>query len=298
MFEREEGSWIMKDTFVGFYKKDSLREVNEKKSVILLGLPFERAKTTRGGSKKAPKAIRKHSHEFSGISMHYDISKSKRGYYDLGDFTDSEKIENIWKKAYDLDSKLLIFGGDHSITFDTLSVSKIDDRTAIIWLDSHADLADEYPKGVFQSHGTVFSNLKEKKKLKTDQLFFIGGHAFTQTSIEYDKIKKTEVKFLSTQQIMKNKEESIKEIAQFVEKYNRIYLSIDVDILDQAFVPTLGTAEPFGLTPQILLEILEVIVPRAMYVDIVETQFAKENKIALNFVVSLVFQILQLWETL
>ncbi|MCG3219737.1 MAG: arginase family protein [Candidatus Heimdallarchaeota archaeon] len=286
----------MKDTFVGFYKKQNVRDINEKNSIILFGLPFERVKATPGGSKRAPKAIRKHSYEFSGVSMEYDITKSKRAYFDLGDFWGSNKIEEIWKKAYDLDSKILALGGDHSITIDTLSNSEIDDKTAIIWLDSHADLADEYPKGVFQSHGTVFTNLKNLKKLKADQLLLIGGHAFTQTSTEHNKINNNEVNFLPTQKIMKNSEEGYKIIREFIDRYDRVYLSIDLDVLDQSFVPTLGTAEPFGLTPQILLEILEIIIPNAMYVDIVETQFKRSNKIVLNFVVGLIFQILRIWE--
>ncbi|MCG3227022.1 MAG: arginase family protein [Candidatus Heimdallarchaeota archaeon] len=288
----------MKDTFIGFYKKKSVRDINEKKSILLFGLPLDRVKATPGRSKKAPKAIRKHSYEFSGVSMEYDIMKSKRAYYDLGDFWESNKIAEVWKKAYDLDSKILALGGDHSITFDILSNSEIDDRTAIIWLDSHADLADEYPKGIFKSHGTVFTNLKNLKKLKADQLFLIGGHAFTQTSTEHNKIKNNEVNFLPTQKIMKSREESYKIIREFIERYDRVYLSIDIDVLDQSFVPTLGTSEPFGLTPQILLEILEIIVPNAMYVDIVETQYRRSNKIVLDFVVGLIFQILQIWETI
>jgi len=287
----------MNEVFVGFYKKENIEDVNEEGSVILFGLPIDRVKDTPGESKDAPRAIRKHSYEFSGVSMQYDVTKTKRNYYDLGDFKHSGKIESIWKRAYDLDSKILVLGGDHSITYDSLSKSEIDDQTAVIWLDSHADLANEYPEGVFQSHGTVFTNLKDLKKLKAEQLLLIGGHAFTQTSIEHEKIKNKEVTFLSTQMIMKNREESYKKISQFIDGFTRIYLSIDLDILDQSFVPTLGTSEPFGITPQILLEILEIIVPNAMYIDIVETQFKRKNKIVLDLVVGLIFQILQLWET-
>ncbi len=284
-------------TFVGFYAVDNINEVNDKNSILFFGLPFERAKTTPGGSKKAPKAIRKHSYEFSGVSMEFDVTKSKRNFFDLGDFWASNKISQVWKKAYDLGSKILVLGGDHSITFDTLSNAEFDEDTAIIWLDSHADLANEYPKGVFQSHGTVFTNLKDLKKLKSEQMLLIGGHAFTQTSTEHNKIQNKEVTFLPTQQIMRNKTENYKEIKEFVDKFNRIYLSIDIDVLDQSFVPTLGTPEPFGLTPQHLLEIIEIILPKSMYVDIVETQFKRSNKIVLDFVVGLIYQILQIWES-
>lgn len=287
----------MRKTFVGFYELENVRNVNEKNSILLFGLPYERRKATPGGSKKAPKAIRKHSYEFSGISMGYDITQSEVTHYDLGDLIGVNEISRIWKRANEMESKILVFGGDHSITFDTLSNAEINEKTAIIWLDSHADLANEYPKGIFQSHGTVFTNLKNLKKIKPEQLFLIGGHAFTQTSEEHNKIQQNEVNFLPTQQIMKNREDSFKIIRDYVKNFDQIYLSIDIDVMDQSFVPTLGTAEPFGLTPQVLLEILEILLPNAKYVDIVETQFKRSNKIVLNFVVGLVFQILQIWET-
>ena len=285
------------NTFVGFYRTKDINDIKENNAILLYGLPFERAKATPGSSKNAPKAIRIHSYEFSGVSMEFDITKSRKIHHDLGDFWASNKISEIWNKAYELDSKILVLGGDHSITFDTLSQAKFDDRTAVIWLDSHADLCNEYPRGIFQSHGTVFTNLKEFKKLNSEQMLLIGGHAFTQTSVEYNKILNKEVTFLPTQQIMRNKIESFNIIKEFIEKFDRIYLSIDIDVLDQFFVPTLGTSEPFGLTPQLLLEILEIILPKAIYADIVETQFKRSNKIVLNFVVGLIYQILQIWET-
>ena len=71
----------MKDTFVGFYKKKCVRDINEKNSILLFGLPIDRKKDTPGRSKRAPKAIRRHSYEFSGVSMEYDIVKSKSAYY-------------------------------------------------------------------------------------------------------------------------------------------------------------------------------------------------------------------------
>jgi len=97
--------------------------------------------------------------------------------------------------------------------------------------------------------------------------------------------------------IFEDKEKCMQTIRDFLENKDEVFLSIDVDSFDQAYVPTLGTAEPFGLTPYLLVEILKLILPKAKYVDIVETQFEKTNRIALNFVVGIVFKILELWES-
>ena len=289
----------MKPIFTGFFALKNIDECNKKNAVFLYGIPFERVKATKGGSKKGPKAIRRQSVEFSGVSTLFNASRSESDYFDLGDIhplKEKNKINQVWEKIYELNAKLIVLGGDHSITLDTLSKADYDDKTAVIWLDAHADLADEYPEGVFQSHGTVFTNLKTKKNLKSDQMLLIGGHAYTQTLREYEIIQSKEVTYLSAQQLLTNTKEGLKFIEEYISKFERIYLSIDLDVLDQAYVPTLATSEPFGLTPQLVLEILSLILPKAQYVDIVEARFTRSNKIVLDLAVGFVYYILEQWE--
>ena len=153
----------MKLTFTGFFKVDDLVEFNKNDSILLLGVPIERIKATPKGSKKSPDAIRKQSLEFSGVSSNFDISTCSTDFYDLGNINtikDKTSLQIIWNTVDKKNNKLLVIGGDHSITYDTLNSAPWDEKTALIWLDAHADLADEYPPGCFYSHGTGFTNLK------------------------------------------------------------------------------------------------------------------------------------------
>jgi arginase family enzyme len=286
----------MTRTFVGFYPVKDFSKFNEKDSIILVGVPIEKAKTTRRGSRKAPKEIRKQSLEFSGISSEFNISKCKTSFYDIGDIDsikETSKINQLWKKVSSNNNKLIAIGGDHSITFDMLSAAPWDEKTAVIWLDAHADLNDEYPPNVFYSHGTVFANLKKDLKLDASQMLLIGGHAYTQTSQEHEKLSSDDIEFMPTHKLFSEKDKSLKVIQNFVKKFDRIFLSIDLDTLDQAFVPTLATAEPFGLTPQLLMEVIKIILPKTIYVDIVETKYSRKDRIVLNFAVGLIYFILQ-----
>ncbi len=293
----------MKRTFLGFFKKsyDSLNSFEENNTLILFGLPYERIKANKRGSRKAPKALRKKSLEFSGISTTFNISQNNTNYYDIGDYNpvkEKEKIQEIWNSAIKKNCKLLVLGGDHSITFDALSKAPWDEKTALIWFDAHADLADEYPPGIFQSHGTVFANLKEKLQLNKNQMLFIGGHAYTQTIDEHNKIQdETEIIHIPAQEVHSNKKEILKIVTEFVSKFDRIYVSVDSDAFDQAYVPTHATMEPFGLTPHQVVEILQIVLPKTQYVDVVEFRHTLFNKAALNFGVGLIFKILELWES-
>ncbi len=286
----------MTKTFVGFYPVKDFSNFNEKDSVILVGVPIEKAKTTPRGSKKAPKEIRKQSLEFSGISSEFDISKCKTSFYDIGDIDsikEADKLNQLWKKVSSNNNKLIAIGGDHSITYDLLTAAPWDEKTAVIWLDAHADLNDEYPPNVFYSHGTVFANLKKDMNLAGHQMLLIGGHAYTQTSIEYERLKNNDVEFIPTNKLFSEKDKSLEAVHDFVKKFNRIYLSIDLDSLDQAFVPTIATAEPFGLTPQLLMDIIRIILPKTTYVDIVEAKYSRKDRIVLNFAVGLIYFIIQ-----
>ncbi|MCE7742588.1 MAG: arginase family protein [Candidatus Heimdallarchaeota archaeon] len=289
----------MKNTFIGFFKADDVEAIDDKESVFLFGVPFERVKATRGGSKKAPEALRKQSLEFSGISTDFDINEEKTNFYDLGNIhpiKQKREIGKIWKKSVETNSKILVLGGDHSITYDTLINAPWDKDTALIWIDAHADLADEYPPGIFKSHGTVFTNLKEELELKKEQMLFIGGHAYTLTSTEFHKIQKENTtNYISTQKLLENKGEGLETLREFASRFKTIYLSIDADALDQAFVPTVATMEPFGITPSVLVEILNILLPKSKYVDFVELGYTRTNKIALNFGVGLIFRILEIW---
>lgn len=290
----------MRRTFLGFFRQDDIDSLNEKKSVFLFGIPFEREKENKSGSRKAPNALRKQSLEFSGVSAMFNIHNNQTNYYDLGNFhpiKEKKTIKKIWTKAEELESNLLVLGGDHSITWDTLSQAPWNEKTALIWLDAHADLADEYPQGIFHSHGTVFSKLKKELKLKKEQLLFIGGHAYTQTTNEYEKIQKgSEVTFISTDSFFENKTNNLRIITDFCSKFETIYLSIDSDVIDQVYVPTHATCEPFGFTPQIILEMLKTILPKTKYIDFVEVRHTKFNRISLNFGVGLIFKILENWK--
>ncbi|MBY9000859.1 MAG: arginase family protein [Candidatus Heimdallarchaeota archaeon] len=288
----------MTKTFVGFYPAKDISKFNEKDSIVLVGIPVEKTKTTPGGSRKAPKEIRKQSLEFSGVSSEFDVSDCKTDFYDVGDIDsikEKDKLLLLWEKILNNSNKLVVIGGDHSITYDMLNLAPWDDKTAVIWLDAHADLNDEYPPNVFYSHGTVFANLKKDNNLSAEQMLFIGGHAYTQTSVEHAKLKNKEVDFIPVHQLFFDKSKTLEKIQNFVDKFDRIYLSIDLDSLDQAYVPTLATTEPFGLTPQLLMEVIKIILPKVIYVDIVEAKFTRKNRLVLNLAVGLIYNILQNW---
>ncbi|MHA1401415.1 MAG: arginase family protein [Candidatus Heimdallarchaeaceae archaeon] len=288
----------MKNTLVGFFPLNSVNKIKEK-CVLLFGIPFEGKKETKKGARKAPKEIRKVSQQFSGISSNFNINTFSIPCYDLGDFHPIKEwgeINEVWVKAEKTSSRIIVLGGDHLISYYTLAEAPWDDKTALIWLDAHADLAKEYPHKIIRSHATVFFNLHEEGKVSLEQMLFIGGHGYTQSNDEFEFIENKSITHIPTYKIHNALQEALQTLTEFVEKFDKIYLSIDIDVLDQSFVPTVGCPEPFGINPSILMKIIEKILPKCVYVDIVEARSTFKNKDVLKLVVALIFNILKQWE--
>ncbi len=287
------------NTFLGFFNLDKSEwKKIAKRSVILCGFPYEGEKETPKGAKDSPNIIRDYSTYTSGVSCSFDIAKTLQEYYDIGniDLSSTESLDDLkelWNIVYSTGSILIALGGDHLVSYFPLKTANICKDSAVIWLDAHADLADEYPENVFRSHATVFNNLIKEGKVNPKHMLLIGGHAFTQSPYEYDMIQTNEVNYISTEEIIENKEEAMKKVKAFVSDFNKIYLSIDLDILDQSYAPTLSVPEPFGLSPYQLTELVKVFLPKIQYIDIVETRITEEDKSVLRIVTALLFKILE-----
>ncbi|MCI4323668.1 MAG: arginase family protein, partial [Thermoplasmata archaeon] len=51
---------------------------------------------------------------------------------------------------------------------------------------------------------------------------------------------------------------------------DRIYVSLDIDVIDPAYAGATGTPEPFGLTPRDIKQAIDVVAPRLLGLDIME----------------------------
>ncbi len=284
--------------YLGFFSLKNIDELREP-SILLVGVPYEGKKETKKGSKKAPDIIRKMSYNFSGVSASFDFTNYNLPLYDIGNIDpirNKEEIKKIWSKNQETNSKIIAIGGDHLITYHLLKQAIFSDKTAIIWIDAHADLATEYPQGVTHSHATVFYNLHQELNFPYSNMMLIGGHAYTQSNDEFSNIQQSTLRHISTKQLVENEERALNDIDSFVNSYDNIFLSIDLDILDQSFVPTLSCPEPFGLIPQQLIKILARIVKNCTYVDVVEARVERNNMSVARIVDHLIFYILEQWQ--
>ena len=217
---------------------DSYNDAN----IIMIGLPFDGTCSYRPGSRFAPERLRLASWGMEDYSPDFDMHLDDVNFYDAGELEfplgNTQKtldiIEQNARHIFNDDKKYLGIGGEHLVTYPALKAcyEKYKENLAVIHFDAHTDLREDY-LGEKLSHASVLRRIGET----------IGFENIKQVGIrsglkeEFDIMKKYNT-------LVKNKEqlESVKN--------KKIFLTIDVDVLDPSVMPGTGTPEANGMTYQ------------------------------------------------
>lgn len=227
---------------------------------VILGVPFDVTSTYRTGARFGPTAIRQASLNIETYSFRTGLDVEDLRLHDLGDLhvsADTRKtlktLELVTKDTVEDGKVQVTIGGEHTIT---LGIAKgLGDRaskTAIVSFDAHLDLRNEF-LGLKLSHTTFMRRINEEAK--TARIIEVGTRAVCKEELAY--AKKAEIEFFTTKQIRRQGSEQIaKLLKEKLAKYKSIYLSVDMDVLDPAYVPAVQNPEPDGLEMHMLLDIL------------------------------------------
>ena len=244
----------------------------EEAEYAILGVPFDVTSTYRSGAKFAPLAIREASLNIEGYSFRTGMNIEKLKIHDLGDLHVAGDVELtlgrlalVAQNLFD-DKKVPVFmGGEHTITLGVMR--SLDESVALVSFDAHLDLRDDY-LGLSVSHTTFMRRIKED--VKPSKILEIGTRAVCKEELDY--AKEFGIDYLTAQQIRKDGfGKIVKTIDDILEGYEKIYITIDMDVLDPAFAPAVQNPEPEGLDTTTLLDLLVAICDRRVIgIDLVE----------------------------
>lgn len=183
-----------------------------------------------------------------------------------------ETNENIQKTRGDL-----FVGGDHSITyplFRAFAEKNKNKKVGLVVFDAHPDCVNEFSP---PTHEDFIRNLVEEKTLKSTNLLLIGLRNIDPIEEEFLKDKKIKTILMKD---IKNLENTTKIIESFIAPLDRIYLSIDIDVLDAKYAPGTGYPEEKGMKVEDLLFLLKKIrdTKKVGRIDLVEVNPLKDKK--------------------
>ncbi len=207
-------------------------------AIVMVGLPFDGTCSYRPGSRFAPERLRPASWGLEDYSPVYDRHLDDVKFYDAGELEfplgntvkSLDLIEQNARIIFNDDKKFLGIGGEHLVTLPALKACKEKyNDLAVIHFDAHTDLREDY-LGEKLSHASVMRRIGEI--VGFENIKQIGIRSGLKEEFELMKKYNTLAKNFSDIDILKNK---------------KIFLTIDVDVLDPSVLPGTGTPEPDGL---------------------------------------------------
>jgi agmatinase len=243
----------------------------EAASFVLFGVPFEKTSSFRHGADKGPFEIRQASWNFERYDLRTGINFEEIPIHDYGDL-DVKKLtsKELFETTKTFTSTVLAkqkipiaIGGDHSITPGIISAFPKD--IAVLSLDAHMDFREKYKNDLY-NHACVIRRIADHIPLQN--IAVLGLRSAEKE--EHEAAQKQGLFFRDAFTINNTGMKKIIQQTKNLLNKKKIYLTLDIDVVDPAYAPGTSTPEPFGLTPMQVIEIIEAFSPQLIGCDLVE----------------------------
>ena len=233
-------------------------EISSDVDVGLVGVPFDLGLNHRSGARHGPAGVREMSrlirrvHPTSGIKP-FDICNVA----DLGDAPINpmskdqsiEMIEAFFRQMRKADIVPIAVGGDHTIPLPILRALADDRPVGILHFDAHADTLDQIC-GDKINHATFMRRGHEEGLIDPKRTIQVGmrGSRFRPDDIQYGYDVGYNIITMDDYEEMGRKA-AIETIDEVLGE-GPVYISLDIDGLDPAYLPGTGVPEIGGLIPR------------------------------------------------
>ncbi|HUB04178.1 MAG TPA: arginase family protein [Solirubrobacteraceae bacterium] len=230
--------------------------------VAIVGAPMDELVSDRPGARFAPRAIRAAScppgpHLEAGVDAFAELR-----IVDFGDAPvvpaqperSHAAIEATVRQIVDAGLLPVILGGDHSITApDARACAARNGPLGLVHFDTHTDTGEEV-FGATLSHGTVMRTIVDEGVIDPRRYVQIGLRGYWPGPAEFAWQAERGIASLFMHDI---RDRGIREVighAIDIVGPGPVFLTVDIDVLDPAFIPGgTGTPEPGGMTTVDLL---------------------------------------------
>jgi agmatinase len=235
--------------------------------VTLLGIPWDGSSSFQRGAAEAPQAIRRalRSPSSNLFNEQGDDVGSSDVLVDAGDVhlpddaaAAREAIEQAVRALTHEGRRVLMLGGDHSVTYPCLRAFARPEPITVLHLDAHPDLHEEFD-GDRYSHACPFARVMEERL--ASRLIQVGIR--TANTHQRAQATKFGVELLGADRWR----DAIPLLSRL---RGPLYVSLDIDVVEPMLAPGVSHPEPGGLTIREVLDILRAIRVPVVGADIVE----------------------------
>jgi len=242
----------------------------EDAKIALFGVPYDRTCSFRGGSRYAPRAIRQASYNFETYMMDHGHSLAEIPIADIGDTPSfgpsAEMVAGVSKMTTDAIKRgrvPIVLGGEHSLAPAVVKAFPKD--IAVLGIDAHLDFRDSYLDDKW-SHACSARRCGDH--VGVEHVVYMGVRSFSEE--EREDMARLGLTFVSVYDVHKQGiTKAVKRALEAVDR-EKVYLTIDIDGVDPAYAPGVGNPEPFGLAPLEVKELLAILAPHLIGMDLNE----------------------------
>ncbi len=178
-------------------------------------------------------------------------------------------VREIVKGEISKGRKVLALGGDHALSIGTIAgAAEATADIGIIWIDAHADANTWKTSDSGNVHGMGASAVLGfgderltsvvKKKVKTKNFLYIGLKDLDQAEI--DLIRSEKIAAVTMMDLLEHGFPMLaKEIQALQKKAKKVWVSMDMDSIDEQFAPGSAMATPGGLMYREITNLMALI---------------------------------------
>jgi formiminoglutamase len=178
-----------------------------------------------------------------------------------------------------------MIGGDHSTTACAVRGIKeafTNETIGILQLDTHLDVRD--PAELGPANGTPIRQLIDGDIVKGEDVINIGLHGYYNAKPLIDYAKEHNIQMVTLKQARKQGliQTIQRALKQLSAKVDRIYVTVDMDVLDISVAPGVPASTPGGMTAIELFDSLLEIGkhPAVQHIDFVCLDPSKDSPVA------------------
>lgn len=240
-------------------------------AVCLIPLGYDSTSNPMATTRRGPEAILRASRNLELYDSEVGTETYKIGIQTLDEvepnvnspLENTKVVEAIVTEVFLSGKFPAVIGGDHSLTLGAVQAAQAKHSDiGVLVLDAHPDLFDEF-EGTKYGHASVSRRIYELDIPVT----VLGTRSASLE--ESDFINNSGLTVITAREILKSKDIIERAISKLPE---RIFLSIDLDVINPGEMPAVSNPEPGGLRWYDIVDCLETIICKKTVVgfDVVE----------------------------
>ena len=220
----------------------------------IFGVPFDSTHSYKPGCRFGPDVIRDAFNNIEVFHPQFQVDLETVNIKDFGNIQHTvvakemlDMVKKITAELRKTDKLLVILGGEHLLTLG--SYMSFPKETGYVVFDAHYDLRDEYANTKL-SHAAYLRRIVEERG--ADNIVHVGARSFVKEELEF--LTKHKINSISDKEIrLGNATRLLKDA---ISSFDKLYVSIDLDVVDPAFAPGVGNPEAVGITSRELFDMI------------------------------------------